>query len=137
MGQRTHIQPVARHNRVIPGAILEGRPVKEGSSAAVDRAGHGSGRPVASAPSRRYLNIAATLPKRIGLLEDSTVTTWRVVAKDGATVGDSQVGERAANMPIGVGETIDVDVHRTRPRRLSLDILTNAVELMHVPVIVR
>jgi FtsP/CotA-like multicopper oxidase with cupredoxin domain len=85
----------------------------------------------------RFINIAATLPKRVRLLDDSTVVSWRIVAKDGATVIASQMIERAASMALGVGETVDVEVRRARPGRLTLDIITNAVEPMHVPVIVR
>ncbi|MBI3567978.1 MAG: multicopper oxidase domain-containing protein [Gemmatimonadetes bacterium] len=85
----------------------------------------------------RFISIGATLPKRITLREDSTVVTWRVIAKDGATVADSQRDERSATMPFGVGETVDVELRRDRPGTLTLDILTNGKDLMHVPVIVR
>lgn len=88
----------------------------------------------------RIISIQANAPKRVRLLEDSAVVTWRVVSKDGATTAANQAMARPAFSPFGAGETMDVELLRARPGRLTLEITTLLLVgpvVNRVPVIVR
>ena len=57
----------------------------------------------------RFINIAAAGFYLYWLMQDSTVQSWRPVAKDGAHLPSAQTGLRRAVLRIGVGETYDME----------------------------
>ena len=89
----------------------------------------------------RFVNITPAGIRRVRLLTNDSVTTWRAVAKDGADLPPSQANVRLADFQSGPGETMDFDVKRDKPENLVLEmtttVLAQVVSVMKVPVIVR
>jgi len=57
----------------------------------------------------RFINIGPADPMFYSLRRDTTVVTWRALAKDGADLPHNQATERAARLFIDVGETYDFE----------------------------
>jgi FtsP/CotA-like multicopper oxidase with cupredoxin domain len=70
----------------------------------------------------RLVNIPTDAVMQVRLLSDTTVTTWRPVAKDGADLPAAQAVTALAFVIFGAGETLDVELHRERPEVLTLEI---------------
>ncbi|HYJ80008.1 MAG TPA: multicopper oxidase domain-containing protein, partial [Longimicrobiaceae bacterium] len=68
----------------------------------------------------RLINIHANAAPRLALLADSVPVSWRLLAKDGATVPPAQATVRPAVLRIGVGETYDFALEAGAPRELRL-----------------
>lgn len=74
----------------------------------------------------------------VSLVDDSTLATWRPLAKDGADLPTPRVVAKPATQTVTVGETYDFEYSRTSAADLRLEVrdLTGAL-LMSVPVRVR
>jgi FtsP/CotA-like multicopper oxidase with cupredoxin domain len=86
----------------------------------------------------RFVSISSANVTRIRLVTDSLVT-WRPFAKDGADLPPQRAVEGAALVTLGPGETVDVEVRRTKPEVLTLEVTTLGVrpDVKRIPVIVR
>lgn len=73
----------------------------------------------------RLINITTGRPTlRYELWQDSTLVTWRPLAKDGADVSASRRVVRPARQVLGIGETMDVEFFPTRAGLYRLEIRT-------------
>jgi FtsP/CotA-like multicopper oxidase with cupredoxin domain len=70
----------------------------------------------------RIISIDVDRRIRFSLWRDSTLATWRAVAKDGADLAPALAGDRAATLLTGPGETADFLVTPGRDDRLTLRI---------------
>ena len=84
----------------------------------------------------RLVNITTARPGlRLELRQDSTVTTWRPVAKDGNDLSANARGARPARQSLSIGEAIDVEVLIVRPGDYRLEVLTrNGALLGTLPI---
>ena len=57
----------------------------------------------------RLVNIGASLSPRFALRRDSSLVTWRSIAKDGADLPATQATARPAIQQVSVGETYDFE----------------------------
>ncbi|AHG88561.1 multicopper oxidase type 2 [Gemmatirosa kalamazoonensis] len=80
----------------------------------------------------RFINISPIEYRLVQLLRDSTVQTWRAVAKDGADLPPQQAAVRRAVLSFRPGETYDFEVRRDRPDSLTLVI--TAPRTLSVPL---
>jgi FtsP/CotA-like multicopper oxidase with cupredoxin domain len=71
------------------------------------------------------------------LWSDTSLVTWRAVAKDGADLPPNQATVRPARQGISVGETYDFEFTPQRPQTLRLELRTGAGALVTMPVEVR
>ena len=89
----------------------------------------------------RFVNITPAGIKRVRLLSDATLQTWRAVAKDGADLPPSQANVRPADFSSGPGETMDFEIHRAQPEELTMEISTIVrgvvTSVVKIPVHVR
>ena len=70
----------------------------------------------------RLVNITTARPGlRLELKQDTTVTTWRPVAKDGTDLAATSRGTRTARQALSIGETMDVEVLLVRPGEYRLE----------------
>jgi FtsP/CotA-like multicopper oxidase with cupredoxin domain len=72
----------------------------------------------------RFVNITPAGIKRVRLLSNATLQSWRAVAKDGADLPPSQANVRPADFFSGPGETMDFEIRRAQPEELTLEITT-------------
>ncbi|MGK2934095.1 MAG: multicopper oxidase domain-containing protein [Gemmatimonadaceae bacterium] len=72
----------------------------------------------------RMINIHPDWRVQFSLGTDTTVSTWRPIAKDGADLPESQRRARAAFLLTGPGETADFEFTPTEPGILVLSIRT-------------
>ena len=63
---------------------------------------------------------------RVELKHDSTLTTWRPVAKDGADLPAAERGARPSKQPLSIGETMDVEVLMVRAGDYRLEVVTKS-----------
>jgi len=68
----------------------------------------------------RFINIGAAGPGMFSLRSDSTLATWRALAKDGADLPRSQATPRPARLIIDVGETYDFEFTPTHAGNYTL-----------------
>src|SRR5687768_7293323 len=70
----------------------------------------------------RLIDITTARPGlRLELKQDTTVATWRPIAKDGVELPASSRGSRPASQPLSIGETLDVEVLLVRPGEYRLE----------------
>lgn len=73
----------------------------------------------------RLINITTGRPGlRMELKQDSTVMTWRPMAKDGADLPQAARGPRPARQALGIGETMDFEFFPTRLGEYRLEART-------------
>ena len=84
----------------------------------------------------RIISIGTEATYRVRLLSDSTPVMWRPVAKDGADLPGAQATERPAVVVMGAGETMDVEIKRIHPERLTLELRKDGVTMYRVRVVV-
>ncbi len=86
----------------------------------------------------RMVSIPGVTLLRVRLLRDSTLQTWRPIAKDGADLPASRTVEVPAEVLFGPGETMDVEILRRAPERLILEVTKVAVKptVFRIPVTV-
>jgi FtsP/CotA-like multicopper oxidase with cupredoxin domain len=70
----------------------------------------------------RMVSIPSVSILKVRLLRDSTLQTWRPVAKDGADLPQSRAVEQPAEVTFGAGETMDVEIRRMQPEQLTLEV---------------
>jgi FtsP/CotA-like multicopper oxidase with cupredoxin domain len=87
----------------------------------------------------RVINIHTYRPSiRVELRQDSTVLSWRPLAKDGATLPPQRSTERRAALQIGNGETYDYEfVPRTRGALQLVVMRGNGLHMLTRPINVR
>ncbi|MGI9078139.1 MAG: multicopper oxidase domain-containing protein [Gemmatimonadaceae bacterium] len=89
----------------------------------------------------RFINISGGPSRRVRLMADTTLQRWRAVAKDGADLPTVQANMRPADLQLGPGETMDVEVAREKPEEMQLEVTTLAkggvVTTIKVPVRVK
>jgi FtsP/CotA-like multicopper oxidase with cupredoxin domain len=79
----------------------------------------------------RLINITTARPGlRLELKQDTTVTTWRPVAKDGIDLAATTRGARPARQSLSIGETMDVEVLLVRPGEYRLEAHTRSGTLL-------
>jgi manganese oxidase len=79
----------------------------------------------------RLINITTGRPGlRLELKQDTTVSTWRPMAKDGADLAVAARGPRPSRTPLAIGETMDVEFFPTRPGMHYLEARTNQGALL-------
>jgi FtsP/CotA-like multicopper oxidase with cupredoxin domain len=61
----------------------------------------------------RVVGISIVEPMRLQLVQDTTTMPWRLVAKDGADLPESQRRDAAEEVVIGQGETMDFELPAT------------------------
>ena len=70
----------------------------------------------------RMINITTARPGlSVALRQDSSLATWRILARDGADLDDSRRVTRPADVPLSIGQTIDVEITPRQPGTLRLD----------------
>ena len=72
----------------------------------------------------RFINISGFELKRVRLLADTTLQTWRAFAKDGADLPARQASMRPALVLLGPGETYDFEVRRDSAGTIAMEIAT-------------
>jgi hypothetical protein len=94
----------------------------------------------AGVPNRlRLINITAN---NVGLIASLLIrleqTTWKPVAKDGATLPPQQTAVRPARQFVSVGETYDFEIQPPRGQPLWLEVRRgNGEWVMQAPIRVR
>ena len=79
----------------------------------------------------RLINITTARPRlRVELKQDTTVATWRPVAKDGVDLPANSRGARPARQPLSIGETMVVEVLLVRPGEYRLEAHTGLGTLL-------
>jgi len=71
------------------------------------------------------------------LRQDTTLSSWRLVAKDGADLPSHQATVRPARQTISVGETFDFEFTPASQAGLRLELRDGPVVLVSMPVLVR
>ena len=84
----------------------------------------------------RLINITtARAGLRVEMKHDSTIATWRPVAKDGIDLAATSRGARPARQPLSIGETMDVEVLLVRAGEYRLEVVTkNGILLGTLPI---
>jgi FtsP/CotA-like multicopper oxidase with cupredoxin domain len=73
----------------------------------------------------RFINMTLRRPgARIQLMRDSTMLTWRPLAKDGADLPPAMQTARPAHSIISIGETMDYQIVPMRGDRLRIEVST-------------
>lgn len=87
----------------------------------------------------RLVNVHTYRPSMIArLLRDSTLVTWRAVAKDGMPLAPDRATTRRAQVQIGNGETYDFELAPTEPGTLRMTVSSAVGALLAtVPVVVK
>jgi manganese oxidase len=79
----------------------------------------------------RLINITTARPgMRVELRSDTTVTNWRIMARDGADLPQTARGVRHASPRLSIGETMDVEIFPTRVGELKLEARTGTGVLL-------
>ncbi|MGH2652327.1 MAG: hypothetical protein ACRDHK_14085, partial [Actinomycetota bacterium] len=68
----------------------------------------------------RFINIGPAARQRFSILRDTTVQTWRALAKDGADLPAAQATERSAVQWVAVGEIYDFEFLPLLPGEYAL-----------------
>jgi len=78
----------------------------------------------AGVPHRlRFINMTLRRPAlNVELWRDTTLLTWRELAKDAAEVAAARRAPQAARLPLSIGETVDVEIMPERPGDLRLEV---------------
>ena len=70
----------------------------------------------------RMINITTARPGlAVSLFRDSSVATWRVVARDGAELDEPRRVTGPADRPLSIGQTVDVEITPREPGTLRLE----------------
>ncbi len=89
----------------------------------------------------RFINISGGPSKRVRLMADTALQQWRPVAKDGADLPPAQAVTRSAELQLGPGETMDVEVMRGKAEEIHFEVVTlsrgGITTMIKVPVRVR
>jgi len=87
----------------------------------------------------RFIGISAVSNRRVRLLDDTTLVSWRMLAKDGQELPPAQQVVTPAAARLGAGETMDVAFTPLHPGQLTLEVtsLYGAPRVTRVGVIVR
>ena len=87
----------------------------------------------------RFVNIHTFRPSMIArVMRDSTVLTWRAVAKDGMDLPPDQATVRPAIQQLGNGETYDFEFTPTAPGDIKFTMSSGVgVLLVTLPIRVR
>lgn len=81
----------------------------------------------------RFINITTSRPGlRMELRRDTTVLSWKQLAKDGAELPASRQTVIGARQTVSIGETIDVEIAPATPGVLRLEARTSAGGLLAV-----
>ena len=92
----------------------------------------------AGVPNRiRIVTIPSAGSGDVVLLSDSSVVTWRAMAKDGADLPPALATERLAKQFVSVGETYDFEVTPVAGQSLRLELRGGPVVLGRLPIEVR
>jgi FtsP/CotA-like multicopper oxidase with cupredoxin domain len=79
----------------------------------------------------RLINITTGRPNlTVELKQDTTLASWRPIAKDGADLPAAARGTRPARQAIGIGETMDMEFFPTRPGEFRLEARTRLGALL-------
>ncbi len=115
-------------------------PIGEGENDMGTVNGEREPRPVELVAGRTYrfrlINIHPDWRVQFTLGTDTTVSSWRPVAKDGADLPESQRALRSAFLLTGPGETADFEFTPTAPGTLVLNVETRASG-WHIPQVIR
>jgi FtsP/CotA-like multicopper oxidase with cupredoxin domain len=86
----------------------------------------------------RFINMTLRRPgARILLWRDSTIVSWRPLAKDGADLPPASQTERPARAIISIGETMDYEILPTRTGNWRIEVgAANGVVLATMPITV-
>jgi FtsP/CotA-like multicopper oxidase with cupredoxin domain len=87
----------------------------------------------------RLINITTgRAGMRVELLQDGALSTWRVIAKDGADLPAARRRTGAARQAISIGETVDVEVTPAAAAEMRLEARTVTGDLLGaIPIRVR
>jgi len=88
----------------------------------------------------RLAGITPVQTVRVRLMDGTSVTTWRPLAKDGADLPAAATIDRAAELQLSPGETYDFTITPNRPGTLRLEVeLKSPAETLTAvaPLIVR
>ena len=91
-------------------------------------------------PNRlRLINITAGSVGLTAFLVDRfDQTTWKPLAKDGATLPAGQTAPRSARQIVAVGETYDFEIQPSRSQRLWMEVRRGSGEfLLQAPIKLR
>ena len=106
-----------------------------GSTDAARRAGTAAANSTSSATktiTTTHVNLTALLVDRL------EQTTWKPLAKDGATLPAAQTALRPARQIVTVGETYDFEIQPSRSQVLWLDVRRGSGEfLLQAPIKLR
>jgi hypothetical protein len=79
----------------------------------------------------RFIDIHTFRPSMVTrLLRDSTLVTWRAIAKDGMDLPRDQATIRPSIQQMGNGETYDFEFTPTEPGSLSMTVMTAQGQLL-------
>jgi hypothetical protein len=71
----------------------------------------------------RLINITASNDNLLAFVVDrGELTTWKLLAKDGATLPAGQIAPRPARQLVTVGETYDFEIQPARSQGLWLEV---------------
>jgi FtsP/CotA-like multicopper oxidase with cupredoxin domain len=70
----------------------------------------------------RFVNIGVAVPMQVRLTRDTSLVTWRALAKDGDDLPAAQAVARPAELSLDVGETADFEFRPTAGARYVLTI---------------
>jgi manganese oxidase len=74
----------------------------------------------------RIINITTARPGlRVAIRQDSSLVRWKLLARDGAELPPGRQVEEAANRPVTIGQTIDVELKPQRPGTMQLKTVAN------------
>lgn len=118
-------------------------PRREADGATILLNGSNTPQPLELRVGRRYrlrlIDVHTYRPSMIArLFRDSTLVTWRLVAKDGMPVPVERATLRAAQQQMGNGETYDFEIAPTVPEDLRFTVWSAAGDLLvSMPVRIR
>jgi len=70
----------------------------------------------------RIINITTARPGlSVALRQDSAIATWRLVARDGADLDEARRVASPANVPLTIGQTVDVEITPRKAGTLRLE----------------
>jgi FtsP/CotA-like multicopper oxidase with cupredoxin domain len=70
----------------------------------------------------RFIGITAVTARRVRVLDDTMVASWKLLAKDGRDLPESQRVVAPAVVRLGAGETVDVAFTPAHPGRFTLEV---------------
>ena len=70
----------------------------------------------------RMINITTARPGLIvALRQDSSLASWRILARDGADLDEARRVSRPADVPMSIGQTVDVEITPRQPGTMRLE----------------